>query len=212
MSISKKLLTLALVTLMAVSTAACSSNTPEDTPATQAPAAQNAPAPESDTAEPEATEAAPAPEAADGKLMPTPAGEYPIVPEGTDVTLTIAVMQTPMIADYETNYLTKWIEERSGVKLDYIVLPADTLMEKVLLTLSTNDINTLPDVYFARGHLGPDTIFMPSYAGRWYDEGMIIPLNDLIDNWGDHSLKAFEVAKGYGYSIREWMTSADGNT
>lgn len=149
--------------------------------------------------------------ASDSTIMPTAAGEYPIVPQGTDVTLTIAAMQTPFVADYETNYLTKWLEEKSGVKLDYIVLPADTMQEKILLTLSTNDLDSLPDMYFSRAMTGPDTIFTPSYASRWYDEGMIIPMNDLIDKYGHELNKMLETAAEEGYRIKEWITSADGN-
>jgi putative aldouronate transport system substrate-binding protein len=144
-------------------------------------------------------------------VLPSPAGELPVVPEGTEITLTVGVMQTPFIADYENNYLTKWIEEKTGVKLEFVVLPMDTMLEKMLLTLSTSDTNSLPDIYLARAMAGPDTIFMPSYASRWYDEGMIIPLNDLIDNYGYYTQQAFDVAKEYGYTIKEWMTSADGN-
>lgn len=146
-----------------------------------------------------------------GRLMPSPAGELPIVPEGTDITLTIAAMQTPWIADYETNYFVTWIEQQSGVNLDFIVLPMDTMLEKILLTLSTNDVANLPDVYLSRAFAGPDTIFHPSYASRWYEEGMIIPMNDLIDEYGHHINLAFDNALDYGYTVKEWITSADGN-
>ena len=149
-----------------------------------------------------------------GSAVVTPAGQFPIVTEGTDVTLTLCAMQTPFIADYETNYLTQWMEEKSGVKLDYIVLPMDTMLEKVLLTLSTNDTANLPDIYLSRAMAagsGEDTIFKHSYAPRWYDEGMIIPLNDLMEEYGYYTQQAFDNAGDYGYTLKEWITSADGN-
>lgn len=147
----------------------------------------------------------------ESKLMPTAAGELPIVPEGTEVTLTLAAMQTPFIADYETNYFTKWLEEKSGVQLDYTVLPADTMLEKILLTLSTQDINSLPDIYLSRAFSGTDTIFTPSFAPRWYEEGMIIPMNDLMEEYGFFLKQSLDTAKESGYNVQEWITSADGN-
>lgn len=147
----------------------------------------------------------------ESKLMPTAAGELPVVPEGTDITLTLGVMQTPFIADYETNYFTQKIETETGVKLDFIQLPQDTIEEKVLLTLSTDDKENLPDMYLSTVMSKPNTIFGASYASRWYDQGMIIPLNDLIDEYGHHLNQMLEVAAESGYNIKEWMISADGN-
>lgn len=144
-------------------------------------------------------------------LMPTAAGELPVVAEGTDITLSVGVMQTPFIADYETNYFTQKIETETGVKLDFIQLPQDTIEEKVLLTLSTDDKESLPDMYLSTVMSSTNTIFGASYASRWYDQGMIIPLNDLIDKYGYHLNEMLDVAAESGYSIKEWMTSADGN-
>lgn len=150
-------------------------------------------------------------EGEDSKLMPTKAGELPVVEEGTDITLTLGVMQTPFIADYETNYFTQKIETETGVKLDFIQLPQDTIEEKVLLTLSTDDKENLPDIYLSTVMSKPNTIFGASYASRWYDQGMIIPLNDLIDEYGYNLNQMLDVAAESEYDIKEWMTSADGN-
>ncbi len=145
------------------------------------------------------------------KILPTAAGVLPIVPAGKKVELTVAVMQTPWIADYATNYFTRWIEEKSGVKLKFVLLPQDTITEKVMLTLSTNDVKSLPDIYLSTAMTNNNTIFGASFASHWYDQGMIIPLNGLIDKYGFHLNKALDVAEKYGYDIKEWMTSADGN-
>ena len=147
----------------------------------------------------------------DSKLMPTASGELPVIPEGTDITLSVGVMQTPFIADYETNYFTRKIETETGVKLDFIQLPQDTIEEKVLLTLSTDDKENLPDMYLSTVMSSTNTIFGASYASRWYDQGMIIPLNDLIDKYGYNLNQMLDVAAESGYNIKEWMTSADGN-
>ncbi len=144
-------------------------------------------------------------------IQTSPAGELPIVAEGTDITLTVGVIQTPFIADYETNYFTKWLEDRTGVKLDFIQFPSDNAQEKVMLALSTNDSANLPDMFLSIGMTSNNTLFGPAFAPQWYDQGMIIPLNDLIDNYGVNINKALDKALEYGYNIRPWMTSADGN-
>jgi putative aldouronate transport system substrate-binding protein len=145
------------------------------------------------------------------KILPTPAGQLPVVPAGKKVELTVAVMQTPWIADYSTNYFTRWVEEKTGVKLKFVLLPQDTITEKVMLTLSTNDVKSLPDIYLSVGMSANNTIFGPSYASYWYDQGMIIPLNDLIDKYGFFFNKALDTAAKQGYDIESWMTSPDGN-
>lgn len=148
-----------------------------------------------------------------GKLLPTAAGELPVLPEGESVTLTVAVMQTPFIADYKANHFTQKIEQETGVSLNFIELPQDTIREKILLTLSTNDKANLPDIYLSSimSTSTPNIIFGASYAPRWYEEGMIIPLNGLIDEYGYHINKTLDNAAEYGYNIKQWMTSADGN-
>ncbi len=144
------------------------------------------------------------------EIQVAPGGELPIVPEGTDVTLKVAVVGFPYVADYETNYFTTWLEERTGVKLDFIVYPNDSTIEKVLLELNSGDVSSLPDVYLAIT-MGTNTIFGASYAPNWYDQGMIIPLNEMIEKYGTNLKAALDIAKGYGYDILPWMTSSDGN-
>lgn len=146
------------------------------------------------------------------EVTTTTAGEFPVVPEGTDVTLTVGIIQTPNIADHETNYFTRFIEEMTGVKMDFILYPQDTVTEKVLITLSTGDVDSLPDMFLTAVNLSaPNTIFGASNASMWYDAGMIIPLNDLIETYGVNTKAALARAAEHGYQIQQWMTSPDGN-
>ena len=148
----------------------------------------------------------------DSAILPTPAGQLPVVEPGTEITLNLGVVATPLIADYDTNYYTQFVKEHTGVNIEFTLIPMDTATEKVSLALSTNDVKSLPDVYMnlAMASNGR-TIFGPSYASYWYDQGMIIPMNDLIDEYGHYYQKALAVAKEQGYEIDTWMTSADGN-
>ena len=202
MKVKRILVFILLIAVLAV-LAACAGGT--DTPADTGPAQ---PPPQQQETGQAGQEAA---VADDGRLLPTPPGQFPVVPPGTDVTVTVTVMQTPFIDDHATNFLIRYIQEKTGVNLEFIAIPEEMASERILLTLSTNDIDNLPDAFFARPGGAGDTIFMPSFAPRWYQEGLIIPLNDLIDEWGYYTLQGFDMALGHGYRIREWMTSADGN-
>lgn len=144
-------------------------------------------------------------------LEVAPSGELPVVAPGTDVTLKVGVVGWPFIADYETNYFTKWLEDRTGVKLDFVVYPSDATAEKVMLELNSGDVRSLPDIYLTLNMSATNQIFGASNAPTWYDAGMIIPLNELIEKYGTNLNASLELAKGYGYDILPWMTSSDGN-
>lgn len=199
----KRLLALLLSVLLVLSLAACAGDNNSSTPA-GSDSGSSKDAGSSSTGESGGYKS-------DSAILPTAAGELPVVPEGTDITLTVGVMQTPFIADYETNYFIKKVEEETGVKLDFIQLPQDTIEEKVLLTLSTNDVANLPDMYLSTVMSSNNTIFGASYASRWYDQGMIIALNDIIDEYSYNLDHMLGVAAESGYAIKDWMTSADGN-
>lgn len=73
-----------------------------------------------------------------------PLGELPFTTE--DVTLTVLIKQNTLVEDYETNFFTKYIEENTGVKLDFEFLPADDseALNKVSVMLASKQ--KLPDV------------------------------------------------------------------
>ena len=60
-----------------------------------------------------------------------PIGEYPLTTE--DITLTILMPQDTLVEDYETNAFTKWIEDTTGVKLDFELLPANSAVTRIRL-------------------------------------------------------------------------------
>ncbi len=73
-----------------------------------------------------------------------PLGELPLTTD--DVTLTILIGQDTLIEDYETNLFTKYVEENTGVKLDFELLPAagDEALNKLIVMLASGQ--KLPDV------------------------------------------------------------------
>ena len=68
------------------------------------------------------------------------------------VTLTMAVVSSASILDYNTNDFSKWLEETCNVDLEFIVIPEDVKEEKLNLMLNTGDypdiwMNAVPDEY-----------------------------------------------------------------
>lgn len=47
-------------------------------------------------------------------------GELPLVQPGEDNVITIGVNTNPRVSDYKNNALTKWLEEQTGVDLQFV--------------------------------------------------------------------------------------------
>ncbi|MCI8624589.1 MAG: extracellular solute-binding protein [Provencibacterium sp.] len=130
-----------------------------------------------------------------------PKGEFPIVKE--PIELKIAMPQNARISDYDDNQYTKMIEEKSGIDMVFDLLPAKDTASKVKLLFASDD---LPEVFMGvGGSQGMDTASIMEYA----DQGMIIPLNDYIDAYGDEIFNLWEEAEDK--NVRNLMTFADGN-
>ena len=101
------------------------------------------------------------------------------------VTLTVAAVGKPNIIDYETNYVTKKIEEDLGVNLEFITIPSA-------------DYHTKLNVMVSGGESLPDIVLYPwnNYV-NWANEGAIIPLNEYYEN------------TDYSANIRKFMEEND---
>ena len=62
----------------------------------------------------------------------TPKGTYPIVTE--PITVNIMVAQPPCVEDFNTNEFSKFMEEKTGVKVNWIMVPEQAAA--ICLTLS----------------------------------------------------------------------------
>lgn len=69
-------------------------------------------------------------------------GTYPLVKE--PITLTVGIDQNGTVPDYDENVLTKTIEEKSGVNLEFQLFPQSEYETK--LVLMVNGGETLPDI------------------------------------------------------------------
>lgn len=134
-----------------------------------------------------------------------PEGVFPIVKE--PITVRLAVVQTPMVEDYETNYYTKWLEEQSGMSFEFQQIPSADVAQKVQLMLASG--TDLPDAFVGVGRANAN-VFSTTNLVRYGSEELIVPLNDYIDKYGENTKALFDKYSD-GISIRQMMTSADDN-
>ena len=126
---------------------------------------------------------------ADSAAIVTPPGQLPIVTE--PLTLTVGIRQSPNVHNYETSFLTGWLEEQTGISTSFQIFSSITA-----------DSNTQFELMVSAGERIPDVmLFAP---GDWMlhgDNGVFIDLNPFFRDWAYFynqriaSLPASEVAR-----------------
>ena len=123
---------------------------------------------------------------------------------GERITVRFAAPQSAFIEDFDNNLYKLWLEEQTGLKIEMTWLPARDAEQTVKLALSTG--SNLHDAYIGFGNYD---IFSNPNLQAYGEQGVIIPLNDLIGRYGVHTRGLF--AELPEFNIEELMTSADGN-
>ena len=78
------------------------------------------------------------------KGVTTPAGQYPIVKEGTEpITLSLLTEAFEEDNNYQGNAFTQWLKQKTGVSLDLIAISRESMNERVNILLASGD---LPDI------------------------------------------------------------------
>jgi putative aldouronate transport system substrate-binding protein len=132
---------------------------------------------------------------ASSKMLPTPAGQLPIVKE--PVTLKVWVAPEAFIGDFNTNKATIYYEEMTGVHVEWTQVAAQDKDQKLTLTLSSG--SDLPDVFSTR--LTNEQLIV------YGSDGIFIPVNDLIEEWSFGIFKLFKIDA----NARSVITAPDGN-
>lgn len=127
---------------------------------------------------------------------------------GQDNTVLIAIQQSSFITDYKDNYLTKLLEEKLGINIEFYMLPADNNECRTKLSLMATSSEGLPDVIFVDGILtneailqyGQNEFFMPlnEYAK---DAGAMPNFNSIPADDLEEILKSMEQSDGNMYSF-----------
>lgn len=129
------------------------------------------------------------------KNVVTAAGEFPITEEPT--TIRIMVNARPGVENYKTNAFTKYLEEKTNVKIEWDIVPSTAAAEKLNLTFGGGN---LPDVIMGFGVTNAQQMIFGS-------QGIIIPLNELIEKYGVETKRMFQE----NLQIEEAVTAPDGN-
>jgi len=136
-------------------------------------------------------------EESSGEVIVSPPGEFPIVSE--KVTIKVLIGGHAQVEDFNTNEFTKWYEGKTNVHAEFEVLPVQGRDEKLNLILASGDY---PEVLMSTG-------LTPSQIMLYGSQGMFIPLNDYIEQYGFEIKRIFEDPET-AYA-KEVLTNPDGN-
>ncbi len=125
----------------------------------------------------------------------TPVGSYPIATK--PMTLKMFAPQLPSIEDMKTNAYTKYLEEKTNIKIDWDLVPENALNDRKQLMLASGDY---PEVIL-HGSLTKDEQM------KYGKQGVFMPLNDLIEQYAPNIKKAIADLPYLKGSI----TAPDGN-
>ena len=126
-------------------------------------------------------------------------GTYPLVTEPAELNIFFCRDAAPDNWEVETNYFTTYLEELTGVHVnwEYVIGDATACSQKVQTKLLSGD---LPDVFSRCG-------FTRAQEMMYAAQGIFIPLNDLIEENTINIKAMFEELP----AIKEQITAPDGN-
>ena len=104
-------------------------------------------------------------------------GQLPLVQPGEDNVITIGLNQHAMIEDYETNATTLWIEEQTGVDLQFVYFSATASEAQTQLNAMVAANEKLPDIL---SYLALPSSLMYQLG----EDGYFLDLTDYINDLG----------------------------
>ncbi|WP_372660811.1 ABC transporter substrate-binding protein [Cohnella sp.] len=110
-----------------------------------------------------------------------------------------AVQETNI--DLATNKFTKHAEEMFNLKFDWELIPGDGAKEKRQISLASGDY---PDAYLLTAYIDQ---FSQADVLKYGQQGVLIPLNDLIDQYAPNIKAAMES----NADLKAFNTAPDGN-
>lgn len=118
-----------------------------------------------------------------------PAGVFPIVKE--KVKLSAFVIQQANVSDMKDNEATRALEELTNIDLEFITAPMDGYKEKRSILLTSGDY---PDMFLMAEARRFENEEVMMYGSK---QKVFIPLNDLLEEYGDNIKKNIELTPEY---------------
>ena len=125
-----------------------------------------------------------------------------IVKEPGSVTLTCALSQNANVSSYEDNFMTSWLQEQTGINIEFELFPSQDALTKLDLMASSGD--PLPDII---------NIGMGDNA-RVYNYGVngaIAVLDDYFDRLSEPFYERCDLLGWDWDDLRKMIKSADGH-
>lgn len=121
------------------------------------------------------------------------------------VTLSIGIRQNSNVENYDTNALTKWLEEMANVDLEFVEYPNAEMADKIRL-MAAGGGDDLPDILIFGGGLDDATV------NELAENEMIIPLDDYYENCSVYYKEGFErVLSEQGTDLYKLVEAGDGH-
>lgn len=128
-------------------------------------------------------------------------GTFPVTQE--DVTINVfAPVTSGSEFDWNTCYMTQWYQDKTGVKVNWLVNPQDVFIEKLNLALSGGEAL---DLVVAAGNA--TTTITPTMQVKYADQELILPIEEYMDNNTMYMKQRVDSIEGW----REAITTPDGH-
>ena len=114
------------------------------------------------------------------------AGELPLVQPGEDNKVTIGITVSANVTDYEDNDFTRWLEEQTGVDVEFVPFAGSDSDNATQISLMIASGEKLPDILLKCG-IGKAT------AREYCQDGYIIDLGPYLSQYGYYTEQALRL-------------------
>jgi len=133
-----------------------------------------------------AAESVQAPVESSGTASVDEASYLPLVKEGDEpVTLTIGLQQHANVEDYPTNEFTKYLEEKTGIHLEFVYFSSKIDEAMTQLSLMVSGGEKLPDILWSFADMEKSAMY------EYGEEGYFLDLNDYFKNDAPYFWKSY---------------------
>ena len=101
-------------------------------------------------------------------------GSMPLVAEGEEVTITLGIQTNANVIDFDTNEYTLWLEEQTGVNIEFMIFGANSSDAATQVSLMVAGGEKLPDVFCGVGGINKAT------AKEYVRDGYFLDLSEYM--------------------------------